>query len=110
MQLQEFFKQNPRFAVAYSGGVDSSYLLYAAKTAGIDVHAYFLKSEFQPQFEVDDAKRMAEHIGVALTVDEFSVLDEASVAENPPNRCYYCKSKILERLWKLARNDGFTVL
>jgi len=110
LRLQEFFKQNPRIAVAFSGGVDSSYLLYAAKAAGNDVHAYFIKSEFQPQFELDEAKRMAKHLGVSLTIDVFSVLNEPSVADNPPDRCYYCKTKLLKRLWELAQVDGYTVL
>lgn len=110
MQLSEFFLQNPRIAVAYSGGVDSSYLLYAAKTAGCVLHAYFIKSEFQPQFELDDAISVAEHIGVAITVDRLGILREPDVIANPVNRCYYCKKRILERLWELARLDGFTIL
>ena len=110
MRLQEFFRQNPRFAVAFSGGVDSSYLLYAAKAAGNDVHAYFIKTEFQPQFELDEAKRMAEHLGVSLTVDVFNILNKQSIAENPPNRCYHCKSILLKRLWELASMDGYSVL
>ena len=44
MQLSDFFAEHPRVAVAFSGGVDSAYLLYAAKTAGCDVHAYFIHS------------------------------------------------------------------
>ena len=43
MTLQEFFAKNPRAAIAFSGGVDSSYLLYAAVQCGADVHAYFAK-------------------------------------------------------------------
>ena len=59
MTLQEFFAKNPRAAIAFSGGVDSSYLLYAAVQCGADVHAYFAKTAFQPQFELDDAQRLA---------------------------------------------------
>ena len=110
MQLQQFFKQNPRIAVAFSGGVDSSYLLYAAKAAGCFVHAYFLKSEFQPQFEFDEANRIAEFIGVSLTVEKLSILGFPDVSGNTPERCYHCKTKILEKLWELARADGFSVL
>jgi len=110
LQLQQFFSQNPRIAVAFSGGVDSSYLLHAAKNAACDVHAYFLKAEFQPQFELCEARHIAEHIGVRFTVDEFSVIGEAVVAKNPADRCYHCKLKIFERLWALARSDGYSVL
>ena len=110
MQLHEFFEQNPRIAVAYSGGVDSSYLLYAADEAGCDVHAYFIHSEFQPKFELDEAISFAKILDVPLTIETFRALDEPDILKNPPERCYYCKTKIFERLWKLARADGFTVL
>ena len=60
MTLQEFFAKNARAAIAFSGGADSSYLLYAAVQCGADVHAYFAKTAFQPQFELDDARRLAE--------------------------------------------------
>ena len=110
MQLQHFFQLNPRIAVAFSGGVDSSYLLYAAKTAGCDVRAYFLKSQFQPRFELDDAESITNSLGVTLFVDDFDILSEPEVISNPPDRCYYCKVKIFSRLWELARKDDYTVL
>ena len=110
MQLQQFFNQNPRIAVAFSGGVDSSYLLYAADEAGCEVHAYFIKSEFQPHFELDEAIRLAKSLDIPLTVETMKVLTNSDIAENPPERCYICKAKILETLWKLARSDGFSVL
>ena len=46
MNLQEFFKENPKVALAFSGGVDSSYLLYAAMKYGADVKAYYVKALF----------------------------------------------------------------
>ena len=110
MNLQQFFKQNPRIAVAFSGGVDSSYLLYAAKTAGCDMHAYFIKSEFQPQFEFEEAKLMAGQLNVPLTVREFNVLRDPQVAENSPKRCYYCKKILVENLWEFVRADGYLIL
>ena len=74
MTLQEFFAENARAAIAFSGGVDSSYLLYAAVQCGADVHAYFAKTAFQPQFELDDARRLAESVGARLTVLELDAL------------------------------------
>lgn len=59
MPLESFFAAHPRVAVAFSGGVDSAYLLYAAKTAGCDAAAYFLKTPFQPRFELEDAQKLA---------------------------------------------------
>ena len=110
MQLQEFFKQNPRIAVAFSGGVDSSYLLYAASTAGCDVHAYLINSEFQPHFEINEAISIAKSLDVPLTVKVLSVLSDTNVSNNPSERCYNCKTVILKELWELAEADGYTVL
>jgi len=110
LQLKEFFKQNPRIAVAFSGGVDSSYLLYAADAAGCDVHAYFIKTEFQPQFELDDAINLTKGLDIPLTIETCKMLEDPNITGNPPERCYHCKTRILEKLWKLARADGFTVL
>ena len=55
MTLEEFFEEHPKIALAFSGGVDSSYLLYAASRCGADVAAYYVKSQFQPEFELRDA-------------------------------------------------------
>ena len=49
MKLDEFFAEHPKAALAFSGGVDSAYLLWSAVNAGADVTAYFVKTEFQPQ-------------------------------------------------------------
>ena len=110
MTLSEFFKQNPRPGIAFSGGVDSSYLLYAAAAAGCDARAYFIKSQFQPQFELEDARRLADTLGVPLTVENIDVLEYPSVAENTADRCYYCKKALFTRLIKLSRADGCTLL
>ena len=55
MELREFFEQYPEVAIAFSGGVDSAYLLYAARKYAKRVKAYYVKTAFQPQFELDDA-------------------------------------------------------
>ncbi|TQI67939.1 ATP-dependent sacrificial sulfur transferase LarE [Clostridium sp. KNHs216] len=110
MDLKTFFTQNPRAALAFSGGVDSSYLLYAAKQYGCDVHAYFIKSAFQPQFELDDARRLAEQLNVPFTLAEFDALENPQVAANDALRCYYCKTTLFTQLRKLAAQDGCTLL
>ena len=56
MTLQEFFQENPRGALAFSGGVDSAYLMYAAKCWSQRVKAYYVHSAFQPAFELRDAE------------------------------------------------------
>ena len=59
MTLSRIFRENPRAALGFSGGVDSAYLLYAALTAGAQVKAYYVKSPFQPRFELEDARRQS---------------------------------------------------
>ena len=110
MTLQDFFNQHNKFAVAFSGGVDSSYLLYAAKKHGCGVRAYFIKSPFQPEFELEDAKKVADLAGAPLTVCELDVLSVPEIANNPPDRCYTCKRTIMSKIRGIAEKDGFTVV
>ncbi len=110
MELQTYFLQNPRAALAFSGGVDSSYLMYAARQYGCDLHAYFIKSSFQPQFELNDARRLTEELHVPLTVVQTDALQNAQVAANDGQRCYYCKTTLFTQLRELARKDGYTLL
>lgn len=110
MNLQEFFMSNPKVALAFSGGVDSAYLLYAAIKYGAQVRAYYVKSAFQPQFEFEDAKRLAETLGANMRVINVDVLANPTVAENPADRCYHCKKVIFSTIMKSAFEDGFTVL
>ena len=110
MTLQDFFTSHPKTAIAFSGGVDSAYLLYAAKKYAEEVWAYYVKSEFQPRFELEDAVRLAQDIGTDITVLEQSVLSVPQVAENPADRCYHCKTAIITAVMKAADADGFSVL
>lgn len=110
MQLSEFFAAHTKAALAFSGGTDSAYLLYAAKTYGADVMAYYVNSEFQPQFELDDAQRLAAELGVRLRVLPLRILSEPAVASNPPDRCYHCKKRIFTAIAEAAAADGFSLL
>lgn len=110
MSLQEFFAQHNCIALAFSGGVDSAYLLYAGIKAGCDLHAYYVKSAFQPQFELEDAKRLAKELGAKMTVLEVDVLSDPLITSNPSSRCYYCKKKIFQTIADTAKADGYEIL
>lgn len=110
MILQDFFSSYPKVALAFSGGVDSAYLLYAAKHFGAQVRAYYVKTAFQPQFEYDDACRLASQLGADMVTIQLDVLADAAVATNPANRCYFCKHRIFSAILEAARADGYTVL
>ena len=90
MELREFFEQYPEVAIAFSGGVDSAYLLYAARKYAKRVKAYYVKTAFQPQFELDDAKRLAVDLGTEMEVLEADILRDSAVVSNPDDRCYHC--------------------
>ena len=110
MTLEQFFQENPRCALGFSGGVDSAYLLYAGVKAGADIRPYFIKTAFQPAFELADAQKLAEGLGVEVTVLELDALADPRVAANPADRCYFCKQNLFRTLKERAIADGYPVL
>ena len=110
MTLQAFFQANPRAALAFSGGVDSAYLLWAGRHWGCDLTAYYVRTAFQPEFEYEDARRLAEEVGVPLRVVEADILSVPLAAANGLDRCYHCKRALFALLWETARRDGHTLL
>ena len=108
--LRAFFEAHPRLALAFSGGVDSSCLLYAAMACGCDVRAFYARSAFQPEFEFRDARRLAEQLGAAMTVVPLDVLAVEAVQANPGNRCYHCKRAIFTALLAAAREQGYSAI
>ena len=110
MELRDFFAAHPRCALAFSGGVDSSYLLYEGLKWAEELGVYYVKSAFQPAFEARDALRMAETLGAKVRVLQADVLACPAVAANPPDRCYHCKKVIMSTIKAAAEADGYTVL
>lgn len=110
MNLQEFFQAYPKAALGFSGGVDSSFLLHAAQEAGADVRPYFVKSPFQPRFELEDALAVADQLGVDVTVIEYDILHDPRVTANGADRCYHCKKALFGLLKRRAEADGYSVL
>ena len=72
--LRKFFQNNPRVAIAFSGGTDSAYLLYAAKQCRCEVHAYYVYSQFQPRFEREDAEKLAEELEIPIKIRRIAVI------------------------------------
>ena len=110
MTLTVFFKANPRAALAFSGGTDSAYLLWAAVQAGAEVQPYFVRSAFQPRFELADAERLCAQLGLTLRVLDCDVLAQPEIAANPPERCYYCKRVLFTRLLAAAAEEGYSLV
>ena len=110
MELEQFFAQHPKAALGLSGGVDSAYLLWAGLRYGAQLQPYFVKTAFQPAFELRDAQQLCQSLGVELTVLPLDVLALPTVAQNPADRCYYCKKALFGALGRQAAADGFSVL
>ena len=110
MELSEFFRENPRAALGFSGGVDSAYLLWAGLHYGADIRPYYVKTAFQPQFELEDALRLGRELGVEVTVLEQDILSHPLVAANPADRCYHCKSALFGALAQAAAKDGYSLI
>lgn len=109
-RLKTFFDTHRKLAVAFSGGVDSAYLLYAAKACGCEVTAFYVRSQFQPQFEYEDARRLAEELNIQMVTIDVDVLACQAVAVNNKLRCYECKKVIFTTIISEADKRGFTVL
>ena len=110
MELTRFFTEHPKAAIAFSGGVDSAYLLYAAIRAGADVTAYCACTEFQPRFELEDAMALASSLGARLVFLRLSALEDETIVSNPEIRCYFCKRRIFSAILKRAESDGYDLL
>lgn len=108
--LKAFFEENPKVALAFSGGVDSAYLLYAAVSFGADVKAYYVKTPFQPAFEYEDALSLARQLGAEMVTVPLDVLSDKTIAENPKNRCYFCKKRIFSAILQQAKADGYCLI
>lgn len=110
MTLEQFFTEYPETAVAFSGGADSAFLLYCAKKYAKKVIAYYVKSAFQPAFELADAKRFCNEFYVDLRIINIDILNDKAVCKNDGNRCYFCKKQIMAAVRNQAEIDGFHIV
>ena len=97
--------------IAFSGGVDSSYLLaVASKVLGNDVVALMTVSPSTPPHDARQATNVATRLGVSLVTIQHNELDIAEYAANPLNRCYYCKTSLYEVCRHEAARRGLTTI
>ena len=108
-KLQDILRDLKTVVVAFSGGVDSTFLLKAAvDTLGREnVIAVTGDSETYPSSELLEAKELANHIGVTHLVIETSELAIPGYVENDRNRCYFCKSSLFDHLIPILKERGF---
>ncbi len=106
--LLKILKEKKKIAIAYSGGVDSTLLAYAAKQAEIEALLITISSPFFSKFDEDMAVKIAEDLGFFHILVNHDL--DVNAIRNPINRCYYCKNNEAEMWKKIAKKHGFSIV
>lgn len=111
-RLLSRLKALSRAAVAFSGGTDSAFLLFAAREAlgAENVLALTADSAFFPREEAEGARALAANLGIRQVTVSVDPLSDPLIRQNPPDRCYHCKKRLLSVLKQRAQAEGFPCL
>ena len=110
-KLKAYLQSLGSLAVAYSGGVDSSFLLKSAQEAlGDKVIAVTARSATYPERELEEAEKFCKRFGIRHEVIVSEELDIEGFKNNPLNRCYLCKHELFEKIRQVARRESIAYI
>ncbi len=108
VKLQNILRQMGEAVVAYSGGVDSAFLLkVATDVLGKKAYGVLAVSPTYPSREFEKAKNLAKSIGAQLEIIQTHETENNDFLKNPVNRCYFCKSELFDKILKIAENKTY---
>jgi uncharacterized protein len=109
--LEGILSRHAPLLIAYSGGVDSTLLLAVAhRILGDQVTGIIADSPSLPRASLNEAVRVAKDLGVHLELVATTELEDPRYAENPINRCYFCKAELFSRMDQVARERHFAAI
>ncbi|MDQ3546370.1 MAG: ATP-dependent sacrificial sulfur transferase LarE [Verrucomicrobiota bacterium] len=109
--LRALIRESAPLVVAYSGGVDSAFLLaIAAETIGDRCLGVIADSPSLPRQALTDARALARRIGAQVEVIATDEMHDPAYTSNPVNRCYFCKAELFTKLDGLAKDRGFRAI
>jgi pyridinium-3,5-biscarboxylic acid mononucleotide sulfurtransferase len=110
-QLDAIIGKYKSAVVAFSGGVDSTFLAWACKRLlGDKVLLVTARSSTYPESELDGAKQTAAQLGIKQRIIVSEEIDIPGFSDNPPHRCYYCKKELFLKITGIARAEGYDVV